>query len=51
MSFRDSIEHAIETVETFEDGDAKLDHAEFRAYIDVMMKDLGVNPSVNFRNF
>jgi Ca2+-binding EF-hand superfamily protein len=44
LSFHDSIENAIDMVATFDvDGDAKLDHNEFRNYINVMLKELGVN--------
>jgi Ca2+-binding EF-hand superfamily protein len=44
LSFHDSIENAIDMVATFDvDGDAKLDHDEFRNYIHVMLKELGVN--------
>lgn len=44
LSFHDSIENAIDMVATFDvDGDAKLDHNEFRNYVNVMLKELGVN--------
>jgi Ca2+-binding EF-hand superfamily protein len=43
LSFTDSIENAIDMVATFDtDGDAKLDHDEFKHYVDVMLKELGV---------
>jgi Ca2+-binding EF-hand superfamily protein len=44
LSFQDSIEHAIEMVATFDsDGDAKLNIAEFRECINVMLKELTVS--------
>lgn len=44
LSFGDSLERAINMVAVFDqDGDAKLDHDEFRDFVDVMTKELGTD--------